>query len=234
MYSIGVNFFAVVIGGLLGCLWRGGVPERFRVTMTQGMALCVLVIGIMGAIKSGNALLLIISLVVGSVAGEGARIEQRLGQIGDFAQRKIRGADNRFSEAFVTASLLFSVGAMAVVGSLEAGLSGKPDTILAKSALDGISSILLASTLGPGVILAALPLTIYQGGIALLSGVVEPYLSAQVINEMSAVGSLLIIGIGLNMLNIEKLHVKVSNMLPAMFVPIVYFPLVEWVTRYIR
>ena len=114
---------------------------------------------------------------------------------------------------------------MAVVGSLEAGLSNKPDTLLAKAALDGVGALIFASTFGPGVILSAIPLTLYQGGIALLAGTIAPFLTEELIREMSAVGSVLIIGLGLNMLGVMKDRICVGNMLPAMLVPVIYYPL---------
>ena len=131
-----------------------------------------------------------------------------------------------FATGFVNASLLFCVGAMAVVGALEAGLQNKPDTLLAKSALDGVFSVILASSFGPGVIFSAVPILIYQGGIALLSGVLSPLLTDALINEMSAVGSLLIIGIGLNSMGFLKDRIRVGNMLPAIIIPCIYLPLV--------
>ena len=136
--------------------------------------------------------------------------------------------DTGFASGFVSASLLFCVGAMAVVGSLEAGLLNKPDTLLAKSALDGVFSIILASTYGPGVIFSAVPILIYQGGIALLSGVLSPLLTDSLINEMSAVGSLLIIGIGINSMECLKDRIRVGNMLPAILIPCVYLPVAAW------
>ena len=131
----------------------------------------------------------------------------------------------------MNASLLFCVGAMAVVGSLEAGLQNKPDTLLAKAMLDGVFSIILASSYGPGVMFSALPLTLYQGGIAALSGVLQPLLTDALINEMSAVGSLLIIAIGINSLGVMKERIRVGNMLPAILVPCLYLPLVEWLGK---
>ncbi len=119
-----------------------------------------------------------------------------------------------------------------MVGSLEAGLSNKPDTLLAKSALDGVSAIIFASTFGPGVIFSAIPLTVYQGGIAALSGVLSPLLTDPLINEMSAVGSVLIIAIGLNMMGFLKDHIRVGNMLPAILIPCIYFPVAHWVSAY--
>ena len=225
MIGVWVNGLAVVLGGLVGCLLRGGMKEKYSETINYGLALCVMVIGISGALKTNETLAMIISVVVGTVIGEALRIEDGINHLGEWAQRKLSKGDTGFAAGFVNASLLFCVGAMAVVGSLEAGLQNKPDTLLAKAALDGVFSIILASTYGPGVIFSAVPLTIYQGGIALLSGVLAPLLTDALINEMSAVGSLLIIGIGINSLGALKTRIRVGNMLPAILIPCIYLPI---------
>ena len=230
MIGVYVNFFAVVIGGIIGTLIRGGLPERFKTAITRGIALCILVIGIMGAIETQDQLMMIVCIVLGTVVGECAQIERGVEKLGDYAQKKLSGSGG-FAEGFVNATLLFSIGSMAVVGSLDAGLTGDASTLLAKSALDGISAVMFASSFGAGVILSAVPLTIYQGVIALLAVWIKPYLGADVIREMKAVGSVLIMALSVNMLEIlngEK--IRVANMLPAMFLPIAYIPLYAWIS----
>lgn len=224
MYGILANPLAIVVGGLIGLLLRGGISERFKGIVTNSLALCVMLIGIMGAIKTQDMMLVIVCLVLGSLLGEAFNIESRLEKLGELAQRKFsKKDDSSFAQGFVSATLLFCVGAMAVVGSLEAGLTGNGSTLLAKSALDGVSSIIFASSLGPGVILSALPILLYQGGIALLANSIHSFLSPNVINEMSAVGSLLILALGLNMLGVmNKNRIKVGNMLPSLFLPLLY------------
>ena len=180
MLGVWVNFAGVVAGGLLGTLLRGGIPQKYQTALNQVLALCVLVIGVSGAIETANVLIVII---------------------------------------------------MAVVGSLEAGLRNNPDTLLAKSVIDAVSAVIFASTFGIGVVFSAIPLTIYQGGIAALSGVLAPFLTDALVNEMSAVGSLLIIGLSFNMLGVTKERLRVGNMLPAMLVPCAYFPIAEWLGR---
>ena len=226
MLGVWANPIAIVLGGLLGCLLRGGMKEKYRQTINYGLALCVIIIGVNGALKTQNTLAVIISVVVGSLLGEWLRIEMGIEKLGAWAQSKFSKGDTGFAAGFVNASLLFCVGAMAVVGALEAGLQNKPDTLLAKSALDGVFSVILASSFGPGVIFSAVPILIYQGGIALLSGVLSPLLTDALINEMSAVGSLLIIGIGLNSMGFLKDRIRVGNMLPAIIIPCIYLPLV--------
>jgi len=230
MLGVWANFFAVIAGGLLGTLLRGGIKEKYSKTVNAGLALCVLLIGMSGALKTGNMLLVIISIVVGSLLGELMRIEDGLDRLGAWAQRRFAKGDTGFANGFVNATLLFSVGAMAVVGSLEAGLANKPDTLLAKSALDGVSAVIFASSFGIGVVFSTIPMTIYQGGIALLAGVLAPFLTDTLINEMSAVGSILIIALSLNMLNVTKERIRVGNMLPAILVPCVYIPVANWIS----
>ena len=232
MLGVWVNFAAVVVGGLIGCLLKGGIKEKYRQTINYGLALCVFCIGVSGALATENMLVVIISVVVGSVLGEWLRIEAGIERLGNWAQRRFSRGDTGFATGFINATLLFCVGAMAVVGALEAGLSNKPDTLLAKSALDGVSAIIFASTFGPGVMFAAIPMTVYQGGIAALSGVLSPLLTDSLINEMSAVGSVLIIAIGLNMMGFLKDHVRVGNMLPAILIPCIYFPFAHWISVY--
>ncbi len=230
MLGVWANFFAVIAGGLLGTLLRGGIKEKYSQTINVGLALCVMLIGMSGALKTENTMLVIISIVVGSLLGELLRIESALDCLGDWAQKKFAKGDSGFANGFVNATLLFCVGAMAVVGSLEAGLSNKPDTLLAKSALDGVSAIIFASSFGIGVVFSTIPMTIYQGGIALLAGVLAPLLTDALINEMSAVGSILIIALSLNMLGVTKERIRVGNMLPAILVPCIYIPIANWIS----
>lgn len=227
MLGVWVNSIAIVVGGLLGCLLRGGLKHKYSETINYGLAMSVVIIGISGALKTADMLGMILAVVIGSMLGELMRIEDGINRLGEWAQAKLSKGDTGFAAGFVNASLLFCVGAMAVVGSLEAGLQNKPDTLLAKAALDGVFSVILASTYGPGVIFSAVPLTLYQGGIAALSGVLAPLLTDALINEMSAVGSLLIIGIGINSMNVTKTRIRVGNMLPAILIPCVYIPLTQ-------
>ena len=230
MLGVWVNFATVVAGGLLGTLLRGGIGEKYRQTVNAGLALCVLLIGLSGALETQNVLIVILSVVLGSILGERLRVERGIDRLGEWAQQRFSRGDSGFATGFVNATLLFAVGSMAVVGSLEAGLSNKPDTLLAKAALDGVSAVIFASSFGVGVVFSAIPLTLYQGGIALLSGVLAPLLTDALIAEISAVGSILIMALGLNMLGVTKERIRVGNMLPAILVPCVYFPIANWLT----
>lgn len=223
MIGVWVNSIAVLAGGLLGTWLRGGIPKRYQDAVNMGLALCVLVIGISGAIQTQNMMLVIISIVLGTLAGELMKLEDRLDRVGNWAQQRFARGDSGFSQGFINATLLFCIGSMAVVGSLEAGLQGKADTLLAKSVLDGVSSIIFASSMGAGVILSVIPLTIYQGGIALLAMALGSFLPDAAVLEMSATGSVMIIGLGINMLGIMKERIRVGNMLPALLIPAVYY-----------
>ena len=226
MPGVLTNVAAILVGGGVGLLLGQKVNVRFQKTMTQGLALCILLIGLSGALDGTDTIGAIVCMVLGAIIGEALDIERRLDGLGEWVQRRMKGHGSNVSQGFVTASLLFCVGAMAVVGSLDAGLSGKYDTLFAKSILDGVSALLFATTLGVGVLFSAAPILIYQGAIALLAGLMQPLLSDAVVALMSGTGGLLIAGLGLNMLGIEK--ITVGNLLPAIFVPIIYVPVVEW------
>ena len=215
-----VNTLAAVVGGLLGSLLKKGIPERFADLVQKGLALCVLYIGIKGSLVGTNTLVTILSLVLGAILGELMNIAGAIERLGAWAQRKLSKGGSRLGEGFVTASLLFCVGSMAVVGSLQSGLTGNHETIFTKSMLDFVSAIILASTLGLGVCLSGIFVLVYQGAIVLLARWAAPILSDYVVAEMSCAGSLLIVALGLNMLGITKL--KVANLLPAMFLPIIF------------
>ena len=214
-----VNTLAAVVGGLLGSLLKKGIPERFADLVQKGLALCVLYIGIKGSLVGTNTLVTILSLVLGAILGELLNIDGGIERLGAWAQSKLSKGGSRLGEGFVTASLLFCVGSMAVVGSLQSGLTGNHETIFTKSMLDFVSAIILASTLGLGVCLSGAFVLVYQGAIVLLARWAAPILSDYVVAEMSCAGSLLIVALGLNMLGITKL--KVANLLPAMFLPII-------------
>ncbi len=166
-------------------------------------------------------MVMIICLVVGSIIGEAIDIEQKLNRFAEFIQKKLPGSGSNFSAGIVTATLLFCVGAMAIVGSLEEDLTGNADTLYAKSILDCISSIIFSATMGIGVLFSAIPVLLYQGAINLLAGFLKPLLTPEVISQMSLVGNILILGIGVNILEIRS--IKVANMLPSVFLPILYY-----------
>ena len=215
-----VNVVAIVAGGLVGVLLKGGVSAKIGDTVMKGLALCVFLVGIMNALKVNNLLLVIIAMVLGGLVGEWLDIDQKLKAFGDGLAAKLKGRGGKVSEGFVTGSLLYCVGAMAIVGSLESGLSGNHQTLYAKSVLDGVVAIIFASTLGIGIVLSAFSVLLYQGSLTLAAAYLQPQLSEATKADMTCLGGLLIIGIGLNML--EQHNIKVANLLPAVFIPLLY------------
>ncbi len=232
-----INALAVLAGSAAGLLLKwlaahfssrlptgsAALGQRLQSIIMNGVALCVLYIGISGALKGNNTLAAILSMVAGAVVGELLDLDRRMRSLGDWVQKKTARLTQgeggaTVSEGFVTASLLFCVGAMAIVGALENGLTGNYETLQAKSLLDGISAIVFSSSLGIGVAFSAVALFLYQGSISLLASVLSPLLGDAVIAEMTCVGSLLIVALALNMLNLAK--IKVMNLVPAIFLPI--------------
>jgi len=216
-----VNAAAIIAGGLLGLLFRGGIPEKYNRTIMNAISLAVLVIGIKGAMKSDDLLVVIFSLALGSLTGELMRIEERLESLGKVLQKRFAKNDGGFYQGFITSTLLFCVGSMAIVGSLESGLTGNHQTLFAKSALDGITSIILGSTFGVGIIFSAGPIFLYQGFITMAAVVVKPFLTPEVVTQMSSVGGVLIMAIGFNLLGTSK--IRIGSMLPSVFLPLAWF-----------
>lgn len=222
-----INVALILLGCGLGLALRKGIPERLQSTTMKALGLSVVLIGLSGALKTTDTMCVIISMAVGGLIGSAVDIEKRLSNLGDFAERKLgrfSGAQGSISKGFVTASLVYCVGAMAIVGAINSGIHGDHSTLIAKGILDGVSAVIFTSTLGIGVALSALAVLVYQGTIALLATWIAPVLSETMIGEMSAVGGLLIMSIGLNMLY-DKEHIPVGNLLPAIFVPLVYLPI---------
>lgn len=215
-----VNAFTIVAGSILGLAVK--FPSRIRQTIMQALGLVVIIIGISMGLESDNILIPITSLAVGSIVGELLNIEDRIGQLGKALERRTaptegQGSTN-FTQGFLTATLVYCVGAMAVIGGLNSGLKGDHQILYAKSMIDGITAIFFSASLGIGVGFSALPVFVYQGAIALLATVVSPILSDLVIQELTATGGILIVGIGLNILGLTK--IAVGNMLPAVLVSV--------------
>ncbi|MFP4031995.1 MAG: DUF554 domain-containing protein [Desulfococcaceae bacterium] len=223
MFGTFVNALAIVAGSLIGLLLRGGIPRGYAETVMQAVGLAVILIGLKGAMSSDALLLVIGCLAAGSLLGEAMAIEARLERLGSWMERRFARNGDGISQGFVAASLLFCVGSMAIVGSLESGLTGNHQTLFAKSVLDGVSSVIFASTMGLGVVFSAGSVLLYQGAVTLGAALVKPLLSPPVVAQMSAVGGLLIAALGFNLLEFGK--IKVGNMLPAVFLPVVWFAL---------
>ncbi len=228
------NMAFILFGAVVGILIKGGLKQRFQDTIMNALGMAVMFIGISGALQglftvegrtlgTANVMLMIVSLAVGAFFGELIDIETRLERIGEKIKKalKVKGESGRnFVEGFVNSSLLFCVGAMAIIGSLQDGLSGDGSMLYAKGFIDGTCSIFFASTLGIGVFFSVIPLGLYQGAITLSAKYIEPYLSDQMISNISCIGSVLIFGIGVNMIFGKK--IKCGNLLPAVLVPVVY------------
>jgi len=218
-----VNTGTVIVGSLLGMLLGNILPERLRDTVMKGLGLCTLFIGITGMFGSENPLITIISITVGAIIGELLDLDGHLTRFADWLERRFRkkgnGGKATIAEGFITASLVFCVGAMTIVGSLNSGLTGDHQMLFTKATLDFVSSLIFASSMGFGVLLAAGAVFVIQGSIACLASLVAPLLQhGNTIGEMVVVGSVLIVGLGLNILGITKL--KMMNYVPAIFLPI--------------
>ena len=213
-----VNVVAIFLGCSAGFILKSKFPEKIEKIIMQALGLASLLIGMQMAIKADNILLVIFSLVIGGVIGEIIDIEAGLERFGERIKRKFKSnnTSERFVEGFLTASLLYCVGSMAIMGAIKEGLSGDPDILYAKSLLDGVTSIAFTAAMGIGVLFSAIPVFLYQGGITLLARTIKDFLSPEIINEMTAVGGILIWGIGFRLLGIKK--IKVGNLLPAILV----------------
>lgn len=214
-----VNVGTVMLGSSLGLLLHTRLPRKLIVIVFQVIGLFTLFLGFSMALKTANFLIMIFSGAIGAVIGELCQIERGINRLGGNLKRRLKSDNDKFAEGLVTAFLLFCMGSMTILGAFEEGLGGKPNLLLAKSLLDGFSSMALAAGLGVGVLLAVVPLLIYQGGLTLLAGLLGDVLTTPIVNEMTAVGGLLLIGLGLTILEIKI--VKVVNMLPSLVVAII-------------
>jgi uncharacterized membrane protein YqgA involved in biofilm formation len=213
-----VNVIAIFVGCSMGFILKSKFPDKIGKVVMQALGLASLLIGVQMALKTNNILLVIFSLVIGGVIGEVIGIEEGLERFGERVKLKFKSNDTseRFVEGFVTASLLYCVGSMAIMGALKEGLSGNPDILYAKSLMDGVTSLAFTAAMGIGVLFSVIPVFLYQGGITLLSRLIKDFLSPEIINEMTAVGGILIVGIGFGLLEIRK--IKIGNLLPAILV----------------
>ncbi|MCL2763383.1 MAG: DUF554 domain-containing protein [Treponema sp.] len=214
-----VNALVVVVCSLIGCFLVKKIPERFEDHIKKALGLAIIFVGIKGALENQNILLLIMSIAVGAVLGELIDIDKWMNRFGRWAERKLgmSGPESSFSKGFVSASILFCTGSMAIVGSMQSGLQGNHEMLFAKSILDGSISLVFGASMGIGVAFSALSVLVYQGGIALAAQAISGLLTEEIIREMSAVGSLIIAGIGFNFLGIKE--IKVANLIPAVFIP---------------
>lgn len=224
-----VNAIAIILGGGLGLILKGGIKERYSTLITQAQGMAVVFVGASGAItnmqqEGANPILFVISLVIGACLGEWINIEYRLEQLGKYVESKMKGGSSNVALGFVTASLLYCIGSMAILGSIESGVNGDHSILYVKSTLDGVLSIVLASSLGVGVLFSAASVFIYQGCITMGAMWLQPYITADMLREIGIVGGILITIIGTNLLDVTK--IKVGNLLPAVAVPVIYYALI--------
>jgi len=219
-----VNAAGIVCGSIIGLLLKKNVPEKYQETVMHGLALSVGLIGLQMALKTQNILIVIVSIVIGGLIGEFVDIDNCLTKIGDWLTRRMENKYGSVGEGFITGSLVFCVGAMAIVGSIQDGLTGDASTLYAKAMLDAVASVVFASAMGIGVVLSSVSVLLYQGMITLLASSLSHFISDEMIREMAAVGGLLIIGISLLIFKIKT--IKVANLLPA--VPIAALIVLLW------
>jgi len=216
------NALTVILGGLLGMLFKKNIPEKFSKTIMSGLGLCVIYIGISGSLKGQNTLILVLSTVFGIIIGELANLDSLVDKLGLYAQKKLSKnnskGDNKFAEGFVTASLLFCIGSMTILGSIESGVGkgfSRHTTLLVKSVLDFVSATVFGSQFGIGVAFSSVFVLFFQGLITIIATFVGSFLSAAVIAEMTCAGSIILIGIGTNMMGLTK--IKTVNFVPGIF-----------------
>lgn len=226
-----VNVVTVLIGSGIGIIFNKKIPKRLTDSLFKVLGLATIFIGVSGCLCGHSAILIIVSLILGTLIGELLNLDKRINTMGSFLEKKFdqNNSESKLAQGFVSASILFCIGSMTIVGCLNAGLKGDLSVLFAKSALDLCSSMIFASTMGVGVMFAAGFVLVYQGLLTVLAVVISPYLSALVIDEMSCVGYIVIIGLGITMISSVKL--KLTNMVPSMFMPIALVPLGAWIVE---
>ncbi len=215
------NAAAVIVGGIIGLVFKNVIPEKTSEALLKTTGLAVIAIGISLMSAGENFTLLIISLIIGTIIGEAIDIEGKLDKFGTFIESKIKNKQSNVALGFVTCTLVYCVGSMAIVGAIQSGLTGNHEILFSKAVIDGITAVSFAATMGAGVILSGISVLVYQGLITMLASFMQSLLSPGVVAEMTAIGGVIIMGIGLNFL-IEK-RMRVGNLLPSIFIPIIYY-----------
>ena len=225
-----INTLAVLIGGIIGTLFGNKIRAEYSDGIMKVMGFITACIGIQGAAGTKNFLIVVLSLVIGTLLGMLLKLDERISGAGDWAKRKLAGTPlgkGPFGDALVTCFMLFCIGSMTILGSIRAGLDHDYSILYTKSVMDFISSAAFASALGAGVIFSAVPLFLFQGLLTMLASCAEPVLTAEVINEMTAVGGPIFLAMACNIIGLGKEHFKVGNMLPGIFLPIILVPLAK-------
>ena len=214
-----INGLAIAAGGLAGLLLGARLPERIRLILFQGLGLCVMILGIQAALGTTHPAIMIAGVVIGSVAGELLRLEDRLACLGDLLKTRLRSSNPRFTEGLLNASVIFCIGAMGILGSFEEGLRGSRDIIYAKAIIDGCAAMAMASALGAGVLFSGAAVFVYQGLLVLFAGALSTVMTPPVMTELTATGGVIILGIGINMLELRA--IRLANMIPALVVVVI-------------
>ena len=223
-----INFLAILAGGGLGLLFKKGLPARYMQALLFAISLIVFALGLSYVLKSADIMVVLLSVIMGTLAGTALKLGTRLQSLGDNLQGRMKLGDGRFSDGFVSCTLLYCVGAMAITGSIQDGLNGDPTILFLKSVMDGVTAIFFASTMGVGVLFSAVPVLLYQGAIALMASLLSGVLDMAVVTEMAAAGGAALMALSLNMMEVKKFNV--ADMLPAIFFPIAVLPLMRWIT----
>lgn len=209
-----INALAIIGGSIIGCWLQSRFPDRIRSIVFQGLGLCVLLIGIQMALKVENILIVIFAILLGAITGELCRLDTLFERLGNRLKGLLKSKNPKFTEGLITASLIYCIGAMAIVGALEEGINGNPEVLLTKSILDGFASIALAASYGSGVFFSFIPVLLYQGIMTIGASYFQQYFSDMMIAQITACGGLLILGIGINLL--ELTEIKLANLLPSL------------------
>ncbi len=215
-----INACAIILGSLIGTLLRRNFPERIRRIVYQGIGLSVLVLGLDMALQYDNIIFVVFAMLLGGITGELLKLDQKMTGIGNWFKAKLKSSDSGFTDGFVTASLIYCIGSMAILGAIDEGIRADRTILLTKSLLDGFISIPLASTYGLGVMFSALPVLVYQGAITIAAYHSQAFFTPEIITQITAVGGILIMGIGINLLELTKINV--TNLLPALVYVILF------------
>ncbi len=215
-----INVVAIILGSFFGLLFHSKVPEKFIKIAFVGIGIFTLVLGFKMALESNEALFMVFSIIIGSIIGEALDLDKRLNDLSNGLKKRLGNENDNFSNGLITAFLLFCTGSLTILGAIQEGVEGTYELLMTKSLMDGFSSLALASTLGVGVLFSVIPLVLYQGGLTLAAGQLQEYLTTPMITEISAVGGLLLIALGLNILELKE--IKVTNMLPSLIIIVLF------------
>src|SRR5690625_400006 len=225
LYGTIINGITIIVGGFLG-LFFSNIEEKYKETVIHGVSLVVILIGLQMALTADQVILVLVSLLIGALIGEKINIEDNINKFARKLTSRLKTKNNdNIAQAFITATLIFAIGAMAIIGALDSGVRGDHEILITKAIIDGFTALILTTTLGYGVIFSAIPVVLYQGSIAILATQIEKivpdHLLQGLITQITAVGGLLIVAIGLNLLKVT--HIRISNLLPALLIVCIAF-----------